>query len=56
MLHLSHVQEHVLQELYQAEHLPGQSCSGSTGIPGTLLCFQSVQGVHQGLQDLPDHQ
>ena len=35
VLRLCHEQEHVLQELYQAVHLPGQSCSGSRQSPGT---------------------
>ena len=35
VLRQCHVQEHVLQGLYQAEHLPGRSCLSSIRIPGT---------------------
>lgn len=35
VLHLFHVQVHVSPILYQAVHLPGQSCLSSIQIPGT---------------------
>ena len=56
MHRLYRVQEHVLQALYQAEHLPGQSCLSSIQIPGTSLYFQNEIKVRQEMQDLTVHQ